>query len=213
MVKIAPSFLTPDFLNLRADVERMNACTDLFHMDVMDGNFVPNISYGTSVVRAVGEMASRPLDVHLMVKDPALQAPLFAVLPNVEMVSFHLEALSRPEPLLRELRAKGVKAGLVVNPDFPLDVLFTHLDHCDFVVIMSVFAGMGGQKFIPESFERVKALKEEIMRRSLDVMIEVDGGVNQSNARQLAACGADILVSGSAMFGSQDLAATVAAMR
>lgn len=213
MTKIAPSFLAADFLDLRRDVALVNEYADLCHMDVMDGVFVPNISFGFPVVKAVAREAKKPLDVHLMIVHPQDYAMKFAQIPGVGMVSFHLEALPEPVELLRALRSTGVKAGLVVNPDCPVERLFPFLDECDFVLIMSVFAGFGGQKFIEDTYERVKALKVEIKRRRLSVEIEVDGGVSAANSAVLVKAGADILVAGTAVFAAADPAAAIAAMR
>lgn len=213
MLKIAPSFLSADFCNLGKDIALMNECADIFHMDIMDGVFVPNISYGFPVVNAIASKACRPLDVHLMICNPEKYALKFAEIPAVQMVSFHLEALREPDALLDALRSAGVKAGLVINPDVPVTELYPHLDHCDFVLIMSVFAGFGGQKFIPESVERVAQIKAEIQRRGLDVSIEVDGGVNADNASVLAKAGADILVAGTSVFKASDPVAAIAALK
>lgn len=213
MTLIAPSFLAADFLNLQREVDLVGKYADLCHMDVMDGVFVPNISFGFPVVKAVASASKKPLDVHLMIMDPDKYALQFASIENVEMVSFHLEALPKPEQLLDSLRRSGVKSGLVINPDCPVERLFPFLDHCDFVLLMSVFAGFGGQKFIEETVDRVKTLKSEISRRQLDVMIEVDGGINETNARKLVLAGADILVAGTAVFKAGNPAQVIAAMR
>lgn len=213
MLKIAPSFLSADFNNLGRDVSLMNTCADLFHMDVMDGVFVPNISFGFPVVKAVASIAKRPLDVHLMICNPEKYALQFASIRGVQMVSFHLEAQSDPTGLLTELRKAGVKAGLVINPDVPVERLFPFLEYCDFVLVMSVFAGFGGQKFITESFERVRVLKNEIQSRGLNVLIEVDGGVNADNSAELGSSGADILVAGTSVFKAADPAEAISLMK
>lgn len=213
MVKIAPSFLAADFLQLGRAVELVNSSADICHMDVMDGVFVPNISFGFPVVKAVAAMAEKPLDVHLMICDPAKYALKFAEIEGVEMVSFHLEACSEPDELLQSLRKAGVKAGLVINPDCPVERLFPHLEHCDFVLIMSVFAGFGGQKFIPETIDRIKALKAELDARGLDVEIEVDGGISPANSADVIAAGASVLVAGTSYFGAADPAKASDSMR
>lgn len=213
MTLIAPSFLAADFLNLQREVDLVNKYADLCHMDVMDGIFVPNISFGFPVVRAVASASQKILDVHLMIADPQKYALEFAAIENVGMVSFHLETVPQPEQLLDRVRQCGVKAGLVINPDCPVQRLFPFLDHCDFVLLMSVFAGFGGQKFIENTIDRVKELKSEISRRHLDVMIEVDGGINESNAHKIVLAGADILVAGTAVFRAENPAQVIAAMR
>jgi len=204
MLRIAPSLLAADFLHLSEAVELVNNYADLFHMDVMDGSFVPNISFGFPVVEAIAAKARKPLDVHLMIVNPHKYALKFADIPGVEMVSFHLEACEEPAELLEAIRQKGVKAGLVVNPDYPIEGLFPHLPKCDFVLIMSVFAGFGGQKFIPEALDRVKAVKAECARLGLDIPVEVDGGVGAQNASALAQAGADILICGTSVFKAED---------
>lgn len=213
MTKIAPSLLAADFLHLSKEVELVNNYADIFHVDVMDGVFVPNISVGFPVVEAVASAAEKPLDVHLMIVNPAKYALKFAAVKGVDMVSFHLEACPEPEALLDSLRQAGVKAGLVINPDIPVESLFPYLERCDYVLLMSVFAGFGGQKLIESTFERVKCLKAEINRRGLDIEIEVDGGVTSQNAPKLVSAGVDILVAGTAVFRAADPAAAVSALR
>lgn len=212
MTQIAPSMLSADFLHLEKDVEMVNANADLFHLDVMDGVFVPNISYGFPIVEAIAKKAVKPLDVHLMIVEPEKYVERF-VEAGAAMVSFHLNATSDPDAVLDMIRAKGAKAGLVINPDLPVSSLFPHLKNCDFVMLMSVFAGFGGQKFIEATYDRVKELKAELERQGLDIPIEVDGGVSASNAAQLVSCGAEILVAGSAVFKAADPAQVIEEMR
>lgn len=212
MTQIAPSMLSADFLHLEKDVEMVNANADLFHLDVMDGVFVPNISYGFPIVEAIAKKAAKPLDVHLMIVEPEKYVERF-VDAGAAMVSFHLNATSDPDAVLDMIRAKGAKAGLVINPDLPVSSLFPHLKNCDFVMLMSVFAGFGGQKFIEATYDRVKELKAELERQGLDIPIEVDGGVSASNAAQLVSCGAEILVAGSAVFKAADPAQVIEEMR
>ena len=206
--------LAADFLHLEKDVRMVNANADLFHIDVMDGRFVPNISYGFPVIEAMARIAEKPLDIHLMIHQPQVYIERFCKIPHAGLVSFHLDATKDDaEPVLGMIANQGVKAGLAINPNIPVEKLFPFLDVCDFVVIMSVYAGFGGQSFIEDTYGRVTAVKEEITRRGLSTLIEVDGGVGPRNAKQLVACGADILVAGSAVFKSEDPAATIAAMR
>ena len=212
MVQIAPSMLAADFLHLEKDVEMVNENADLFHLDIMDGVFVPNISYGFPVVEAIAKIATKPLDTHLMIVEPEKYVERF-VKAGSAMVSFHLNATKDPDAVLAQIRAYGAKAGLVINPDIPVESLFPHLKNCDFVMLMSVFAGFGGQKFTEDTYARVEALKAEIDAQGLDIPIEVDGGVSSSNAAALVKAGARILVAGSAVFKAEDPAAVIAQMR
>lgn len=212
MIQIAPSMLAADFLHLEKDVETVNRHADLFHLDVMDGVFVPNISFGFPVIEAISKKAEKPLDVHLMIIDPENYVERFAKV-GAEMISFHLNATKDPSAVLKQIRSYGVKAGLVINPDLPVESLFPYLSEADFILLMSVFAGFGGQKFIEETYDRVRVLKAEIDRQGLDIPIQVDGGVSASNAAALVDAGATILVAGSAVFKAEDPAAVIAAMR
>ena len=212
MIQIAPSMLAADFLHLEKDIETVNRYADIFHLDVMDGAFVPNISFGFPVIEAISSKAEKPMDVHLMIIEPEKYVDRFAAL-GAEMISFHLNAAKDPEALLKHIRSLGVKAGLVINPDIPVEDLFPYLKDADYVLLMSVFAGFGGQKFIEATYDRIRTLKTEIIRQGLDIKIEVDGGVSASNAAALADAGAEIFVAGSAVFKSDDPAAVIAAMR
>ena len=204
--------LAADFLHLEKDVETVNRHADLFHLDVMDGVFVPNISFGFPVIEAISKKAEKPLDVHLMIIDPENYVERFAKV-GADMISFHLNATKDPSAVLKQIRSYGVKAGLVINPDLPVESLFPYLSEADFILLMSVFAGFGGQKFIEETYDRVRVLKAEIDRQGLDIPIQVDGGVSASNAAALVDAGATILVAGSAVFKAEDPAAVIAAMR
>ena len=204
--------LAADFLHLEADVEMVNDNADLFHLDIMDGVFVPNISYGFPVVEAIARAARKPLDTHLMIVEPEKYVERF-VKAGSSMISFHLNATKDPDAVLAKIRECGAKAGLVINPDIPVESLFPHLKNCDYVMLMSVYAGFGGQKFIEDTYERVRTLKAELDARGLDIPLEVDGGVSASNAADLIECGADILVAGSAVFKAEDPADVIARMR
>ena len=204
--------LAADFLHLERDVEMVNANADIFHLDIMDGVFVPNISYGFPVVEAIARMARKQLDAHLMIVEPEKYVERF-VKAGSSMVSFHLNATKDPDAVLAKIRECGAKAGLVINPDIPVESLFPHLKNCDYVMLMSVYAGFGGQKFIEETYGRVKALRAELDAQGLDIPLEVDGGVSPSNAAELIRSGADILVAGSAVFKAEDPADVIARMR
>lgn len=212
MTQIAPSMLAADFLHLEKDVRTVNEHADLFHLDIMDGVFVPNISYGFPVVEAIAGAAQKPLDVHLMIVNPEKYIDRFARI-GVSMLSFHLNATDKPAQALLHIREAGMKAGLVINPDMPVETLFPYLQLCDYIILMSVFAGFGGQRFIEETYERIRTLKAEIDRQNLPVKIEVDGGVSPLNAARLVAAGAEILVAGSAVFKSDDPASVINNMR
>lgn len=212
MIQIAPSMLAADFLHLNKDVEVVNENADLFHLDIMDGVFVPNISYGFPVVEAIASAARKPLDVHLMIVQPEKYIERFARI-GVSMLSFHLNATDQPAQTLLHIREAGMKAGLVINPDMPVDSLYPYLHLCDHILLMSVYAGFGGQKFIEETYARIRTLKAEIDRQGLPVRIEVDGGVSPANAKALIDAGAEILVAGSAVFKSDDPAAVISSIR
>lgn len=205
MIQIAPSMLSADFLHLEKDIEMVNSCADIFHLDVMDGSFVPNISYGFPVTDAIAKAAKKPLDVHLMIVDPEKYALKF-VKNGASMVSFHLEATENDEKasrILKSIQQAGAKAGLVINPDIPVERLFPHVGNADFFLIMSVFAGFGGQKFIPQTYEKISRLKSYMQERGVDTPIEVDGGVSLENINALHKAGAEIFVAGSAIFKSE----------
>ena len=204
--------LAADFLRLEKDVELVNEHADLFHLDIMDGIFVPNISYGFPVVEAIARKATKPMDAHLMIIKPETYVERFAKV-GVDMLSFHVNATENPGEVFDQIKALGMKPGLAINPDLPVESLFPYLEKCHFVLLMSVFAGFGGQKFIEATYERVRQVKSEIDKRGLDCHIQVDGGVSASNAQQLIECGADILVAGRAVFKAEDPAAVIAAMR
>ena len=212
MTLIAPSMLAADFLHLEKDVRMVNEYADLFHLDIMDGTFVPNISFGFPIVEAIASIAERPLDVHLMIVNPENYVDRFAKV-GADMLSFHLNATENPAQVLTDIHEKGMKAGLVINPDIPVESLFPYLHQCDFVLLMSVFAGFGGQKFIESTYDRIRTLKAEIDRQGLDVKIEIDGGVCPDNAMKLIEAGAEILVAGSAVFKAEDPAKVIAALR
>ena len=212
MTQIAPSMLAADFLRLEKDVELVNEHADLFHLDIMDGIFVPNISYGFPVVEAIARKATKPMDAHLMIIKPETYVERFAKV-GVDMLSFHVNATENPGEVLDQIKALGMKPGLAINPDLPVESLFPYLEKCHFVLLMSVFAGFGGQKFIEDTYDRIAAVKAEIDRQGLKCSIQIDGGVSAANSAKLVEYGADILVAGSAVFKAEDPASVISAMK
>lgn len=212
-LQIAPSVLSADFLELGRDVAMLNDNADLIHLDIMDGTFVPNISFGFPVIEAITKAVRIPSDAHFMVTAPEKWVERCAAA-GASMMSFHLEAAVRKtRAILRDIRSHGMKAGLAINPDVPVEKLFPYIGDADYFLIMSVFAGFGGQKFIYESLDRVWELRQMLSRKGDGALIEVDGGVNEGNAAALAEAGADILVAGSSVFRSEDPAKTISALR
>ena len=213
MVLVAPSMLSADFLHLEKDVEMVNSHADLFHLDVMDGTFVPNISFGFPIVEAIGKKAAKPLDVHLMIVHPEKYVERF-VKAGADMISFHFEAaLQQTDEVIDLIHSFNCKAGIAINPDCPVEKIFPYLGKLDFVLVMSVFAGFGGQKFIEDSLSRIASVKAELERLGRDIPIEVDGGISPDNASSVVKAGASILVAGSSVFKAADPAAAIAAMR
>ena len=201
---IAPSILSADFGDLRRDIEMLNRSeAEWIHVDVMDGVFVPNISFGFPVMEPLKKYATKPLDVHLMIVHPEKYVERFCDA-GAWSVGFHLEAVEDPMPILDLIKAKGVRTCLTINPDIDVHRLSPYLDKVDMVLLMSVFAGFGGQKFIPETMDKLRYVRQEIEQRGLSTLVEIDGGVNVANASDLFAAGADVLVAGSAVFKSND---------
>ncbi len=213
MVKIAPSILSADFSRLGEEIvaaERAGA--DLIHVDVMDGQFVPNITIGPLVVKAAKKVASVPLDVHLMIVDPDTYVKEFAD-SGADIITVHAEACVHLHRSIQNIKECGVKAAVSLNPATPLSDIEIVLPYVDMVLIMSVNPGFGGQQFIPEAIEKIKTLKEMIKAKNLHVEIEVDGGVKVDNVAEVHKAGADIVVMGSAFYKSKDYAETVRLVR
>ncbi len=208
-VKIAPSLLAADFGNMQRDVEMVNdSAADWHHLDIMDGVFVPNISYGMPVVKAIAKYATKPLDVHLMIIDPDRYIKTFADL-GTHVLTVHYEACTHLHRSLQAIKAEGMKAGVALNPHTNVNVLEDTIKDIDLVCMMSVNPGFGGQSFIENTFEKVKALKELIRRKGANTLIEIDGGVTSKNAKALVDAGADVLVAGSFVFKSEDPKRTI----
>ena len=212
-IDIAPSILSADFSRLGeeiADVERGGA--GLIHVDVMDGHFVPNITVGLPVVKAVVRSTRLPVDAHLMISEPGRYAEQF-VKAGAQMVSVHFEADAHLQRTVMAIKAAGAQAGVVINPATPVGALEEILDFADYVLVMSVNPGFGGQKFIPTSIDKVRRLRRMIDERGLKVRIEIDGGIDLGNIQQVVAAGAEMIVSGSAIFGAEDAGAAVRGLR
>ena len=202
-VKLAPSLLNADFSDLRRAVSLIEETADVIHLDVMDGNFVPNITFGPLVVKAVRSITSLPLDVHLMISHPGEFAEDFAAA-GADWISFHAEVVRDPGDLLAAIRGLGARAGVVVNPQTPAEALFGHLEAMDFALVMTVMPGFGGQEMIPGALRKVGELKREAARRGAHLEVEVDGGVGRENLAEVLAAGADIVVVGSSIYGADD---------
>ena len=213
MIKIAPSILSADFARLGEEVRAVEAAgADYLHIDVMDGHFVPNITIGPPVVAALRQVTGLSLDVHLMIENPDRYIPEFAAA-GADIITVHQEASVHLHRTVQLIRSLGKKAGVSLNPATPASLLEVILEELDLVLVMTVNPGFGGQGFIPACLPKIEALRREIERRRLPVELEVDGGVKVDNIRRIAAAGAAVFVAGSAVFGTPDYAATIAALR
>ncbi len=202
MTKVSPSLLAADFANLAKDIDMLNRSeADWLHLDVMDGVFVPNISFGFPVLQAVAKICQKPLDVHLMIVDPGKFTEQVKAL-GAYMMNVHYEACPHLHRTIQQIHAAGMKAGVTLNPHTPISVLEDIIQDVDMVLLMTVNPGFGGQKFIEHSTEKVRRLKELIQRTGSHALIEVDGGVNGETGRRLVEAGVDVLVAGSYVFGA-----------
>ncbi len=210
---VAPSLLSANFLHLADEVKAVSeAGADLLHIDVMDGHFVPNLTFGPCVIKDLQNVSKVPLDVHLMVQNPSKFVEYFLPI-KPKFITFHLEAESHPVRLCEHLRQNGVGAGVVLNPHTPVSQLMHLTEFVDIVLLMSVNPGFSGQKFLPLVIDKVKELRELIDKKGAKTFIEVDGGVNGLNAGKLDEAGADILVAGSYIFGAKDYKAAISSLK
>ena len=213
MSLIAPSILAADFANLQREVEMLNgSVADYIHVDIMDGVFVPNISFGIPVTEAIKTYAEKPLDVHLMIVNPDQYLEAFRRA-GAEILSVHYEACTHLHRTVQAIHSLGAKAGVAINPHTPVHLLEEIIGDIDLVCMMSVNPGFGGQKFIENTYSKVARLKELILKKGSSAKIEIDGGVNLENAPKLIAAGADVLVAGSFVFNSPDPKATIASLK
>lgn len=213
MVEIAPSILSADFARLGEEIQTVErAGASVLHVDVMDGRFVPNITIGLPVVKAISRATQLPIDAHLMIVEPGRYAEQF-VAAGAQMVSIHVEADPHAHRTLTAIRDAGGQAGIAINPATSLAAVEDVLNYADYVLLMSVNPGFGGQKFIPESLDRLRRLRRMIGERGLSTRIEVDGGIDRDNIAEVVAAGAEIIVAGSAIFGAKDSAAAIRELR
>lgn len=210
---VAPSILSADFGRLKDEIEAIcEAGCDLVHVDVMDGHFVPNLTIGPVVVNAAAKAATKPLDIHLMVENNTFFVELFAPF-KPKYISFHIEEEKHPHRLIQKIRDYGISPAIVLNPHTPPSSIEYLLNDLDMVLLMSVNPGFGGQKFIPSVLEKAAILKEMVLRKNAKMLIEVDGGVNDKNVKELANAGVDIVVAGNYVFGSNDYKAAINSLK
>ncbi len=213
MIRISPSVLASDFSRLGEEAARMASCgAELLHLDVMDGMFVPNISFGPPVIQAIRKCSDALFDVHLMIEDPIRYIGDFRNA-GADSITFHLEAADDPQAVFDRIRALGCKAAVSVKPATDAEAVFPFLDAADMVLVMTVEPGFGGQAFMPDMLQKIRALRHECTRRGLDTDIQVDGGITEETIAPAAAYGANVFVAGSAVFRSADAAATIASLR
>ena len=208
-IKIAPSILAADFGNLSLECKKIDKSSpDWFHLDVMDGLFVPNISYGMPIVKSIRKMTKKPLDVHLMIIEPERYIDKFIEIGS-DILTVHVEATSKMDNIIDKINHSGIKSGIAINPDTPISKLDDYISNVDLICLMGVHAGFGGQKFIKKTFNRLEELKNLINSKNSSALIEIDGGVNENNFEKLKNLGADVLVAGSYIFNSSNYNAAI----
>jgi len=208
-IKIAPSILAADFGNLSLECKKIDKSNaDWFHLDIMDGLFVPNISYGMPIVKSIRKMTKKPLDVHLMIIEPERYIDKFIEIGS-DILTVHVEATSKMDNIIDKINHSGIKSGIAINPDTPISKLDDYISNVDLICLMGVHAGFGGQKFIKKTFNRLEELKNLINSKNSSALIEIDGGVNENNYEKLKNLGADILVAGSYIFTSSNYNAAI----
>ncbi|MCQ2428054.1 MAG: ribulose-phosphate 3-epimerase [Clostridia bacterium] len=212
MILIYPSLFAADFSKLAEEISRIEFSADYLHLDVMDGVFVPNLSMGPNVIKDIRKRSDLIFDVHLMISDPFKYVDEF-IAAGADIITFHLEAVSDPVPLISHIKASGKHVGIAISPDTPAEAVFPYLDSVDMILVMTVYPGFGGQKMIPEMTTKIADIRHEINKRGLEIDIEVDGGIGIGNVGLLTTAGANVIVAGSAVFKAEDASGVIEDIR